>query len=185
MLDGGIPRRENEIERRSWSLSLWKYVMRCTIWYHLHNLKNVKSTQGGMLLLVKLQAKWYQIGQNITNIICEYLQGTLLKRQFTHTFLLHINYSYNHWWIVFVVWLTDERRLALFPAGTIVRDLHHRESPTRRAGFEPAQNLSLGLVEWSCAVVITTTPRCHSQLSFTCSNSTIETLGKDVNYVQI
>ena len=99
VLDGGIPRRENEIERRSWSLSLWKYVMRCTIWYHLHNLKNVKSTQGGMLLLVKLQAKWYQIGQNITNIICEYLQGTLLKRQFTHTFLLHINYSYNHWWI--------------------------------------------------------------------------------------
>ena len=60
------------------------------------------------------------------------------------------------WWIVFVVWLTDERRLALFPAGTIVRDLHHRESPTRRAGFEPAQNLSLGLVEWSCAVVMTT-----------------------------
>ena len=45
------------------------------------------------------------------------------------------------------LWLTDERRLALFPAGTIVRDLHHRESPTRRAGFEPAQNLSLGLVE--------------------------------------
>ena len=32
----------------------------------------------------------------------------------------------------FVVWLTDERRLALFPAGTIVRDPHHRESPTRR-----------------------------------------------------
>ena len=30
--------------------------MRCTIWYHLHNLKNVKNTHGGMLLLVKLQA---------------------------------------------------------------------------------------------------------------------------------
>ena len=26
-----------------------------------------------------------------------------------------------------------------------------------RAGFQPAQNLSSGLVEWSCAVVITTT----------------------------
>ena len=34
--------------------------------------------------------------------------------------------------IVFVLWLTDERRLALFPAGTTVRDPHHRESPTRR-----------------------------------------------------
>ena len=29
-------------------------------------------------------------------------------------------------------------------------------SDTPRAGFEPAQNLSSGLVEWSCAVVITT-----------------------------
>ena len=30
----------------------------------------------------------------------------------------------------FVVWLIDERRLALFPAGTIVRDPHHRKSLT-------------------------------------------------------
>ena len=29
-----------------------------------------------------------------------------------------------------MVWLTDESRLALFPAGTIVRDPQHRESPT-------------------------------------------------------
>ena len=44
------------------------------------------------------------------------------------------------------------------------RDHCQRSSPSRfsntpRAGFEPAQNLSSGLVEWSCAVVITTTPR--------------------------
>ena len=32
----------------------------------------------------------------------------------------------------YVVWLTDERRLALFPAGVIVRELRHREYPTRR-----------------------------------------------------
>ena len=44
----------------------------------------------------------------------------------------------------FSVWLTDERRLALFPAETIVRDPHHRSS---------------GLAEWNCAVVITTAPR--------------------------
>ena len=31
----------------------------------------------------------------------------------------------------FVIWLTDKRYLALFPAGTIVKDPHHRESPTR------------------------------------------------------
>ena len=29
----------------------------CATWYHLYNLKNVKNTHGGMLLLVKLQAK--------------------------------------------------------------------------------------------------------------------------------
>ena len=33
-------------------------------------------------------------------------------------------------WFVFVVRLTDESPLALFP-GAIVRDLHHHESPTR------------------------------------------------------
>ena len=55
---------------------------------------------------------------------------------------------------IFVVWLTDERYLALFPAGTIVRDPHHRESPTRHAqGLNLRRtNLSSGLVEWSCAV---------------------------------
>ena len=47
------------------------------------------------------------------------------------------------------------------------RDHCQRSSPSRisdtpRAGFEPAQNLSSDLVEWSCAAVITTTPRRHS-----------------------
>ena len=32
-------------------------VMRCAIWYHLYNLKNLKNTHEGVLLLVKLQAK--------------------------------------------------------------------------------------------------------------------------------
>ena len=46
------------------------------------------------------------------------------------------------------------------------RDNCQRSSPSRIsdtpwAGFEPAQNLSSGFVEWSCAVVITTTPRRH------------------------
>ena len=30
--------------------------MRCAIWYHLYNLKNLKNTYGGVLILVKLQA---------------------------------------------------------------------------------------------------------------------------------
>ena len=30
------------------------YVMRCTIWYHLYNLKIVKNTHGEVLILVNL-----------------------------------------------------------------------------------------------------------------------------------
>ena len=66
----------------------WMFVnvIRCAIWYHLYNLKIVKNTHGGVLLLVKLKAcnvtksntppwvfftifklyKWYQIAQNIS-----------------------------------------------------------------------------------------------------------------------
>ena len=36
-----------------------------------------------------------------------------------------------------------------------------RISYTARAGFEPAKNLSSGFVEWTYAVVITTTPKRH------------------------
>ena len=46
------------------------------------------------------------------------------------------------------------------------RDHCQRSSPSRisdtpRAGFEPAQSLNSGLVKWSYAAVITTTPRRH------------------------
>ena len=31
------------------------FAVRCAIWYYLYNLKNVKNTHGGVLILVKLQ----------------------------------------------------------------------------------------------------------------------------------
>ena len=34
-----------------------EYWTPCAIWYYLHNLKNVKNTHGGVLLLVKLEAE--------------------------------------------------------------------------------------------------------------------------------
>ena len=59
--------------------------MRCAIWYRLYNFKNLKNTHGGVLLLLKLQAKatllhgcfscffklckWYQIVQSITYVM--------------------------------------------------------------------------------------------------------------------
>ena len=50
------------------------------------------------------------------------------------------------------------------------RDHCQRSSPSRIsdtpwARFEPAQNLGSGLVEWSCAVVITTTPKFLSKFN--------------------
>ena len=44
-----------------------------------------------------------------------------------------------------------------------------RISNTPRAGFEPTQDPSLGFVKWSCAVVITATPR--SQMKSITSNT--------------
>ena len=37
-------------------ISIWFETLR-TIWYHFYNLKNLKNTNGGVVLLVKLQAK--------------------------------------------------------------------------------------------------------------------------------
>ena len=37
--------------------------MFCAIWYHLYNLKNVKNTHGGVLLLVKLQTFYQHTGK--------------------------------------------------------------------------------------------------------------------------
>ena len=36
------------------------FVMRSAIWYHLYNFKNGENIHGGVLLLVKLQAKSLQ-----------------------------------------------------------------------------------------------------------------------------
>ena len=52
--------------------------MRCTIWYNLHNLKNVKNTQGGVSLLVILQAEAWSIN---------YFSNPWIKMSFT----IHLN----------------------------------------------------------------------------------------------
>ena len=51
--------------------------------------------------------------------------------------------------------------------GHCQRSSPSRVSNTPRAGFEPAQNLSSDLVEWSCAIMITITPRRHILLERT------------------
>ena len=37
------------------------HVVLSMIWYHLYNLKNVKNTHGGVLLLAKLQGNSLQL----------------------------------------------------------------------------------------------------------------------------
>ena len=57
----------------------WKFIcMGCAIWYQLCNLKNMKNTQGGVLLLVKLQAE------------AKLLKVTFLHRCFSR-FLNYVN----------------------------------------------------------------------------------------------
>ena len=87
---------------------------------------------------------------DITGSKCswEVLSFDLLK---CNTFLI------NMLWTIF--WWTVDDELFLW-------DHCQRSSPLRIsealwAGLEPAENLSLGLAEWSCAVVMTTTSSCH------------------------
>ena len=42
-------------------------VVRCAIWHHLHNLKNVKNTHGGVLTLVTLLHGCFSRFLNCTN----------------------------------------------------------------------------------------------------------------------
>ena len=67
------------------------------------------------------------------------------------------------WWMMMNCFCNDQRKAFSLIS---TRDHCQISSPSRitdtpRAGFEPAQNLSSGLVEWSCAVVITSTTWRH------------------------
>ena len=77
------------------------YQMFYAIWYCLYNLKNVKSTYGGMPLLVNLQAySWkYHIRRNYNSFYCNYIlivsriirshQSRTLTFQKEYCYLLH------------------------------------------------------------------------------------------------
>ena len=66
-------------------------VVRCAIWYHLQNFKNVKNTHGGVLILVKLQAinAWNIFGRNMHGIMHGIMQGICMK------------YAWNNAWNIF------------------------------------------------------------------------------------
>ena len=54
-----IVSRVSGLEAKSNYCHIWKTgpcLMRCVIWHHFYNLKNVKNIHEGLLLLVQLQA---------------------------------------------------------------------------------------------------------------------------------
>ena len=57
--------------------------MRCLIWYHLYNLKNVKNTHGGVLILVKLQLEATfkaQFMKKLSNSEAEFKKSVAYKK---------------------------------------------------------------------------------------------------------
>ena len=71
----------------------------------------------------------------------------------------------------------------IFSWGHCQRSLSSRISDTPQAGFELVQNLTSSLVEWSCAVVITTTPWRHWVIEI-CFIEISELLKSDLSKLQ-
>ena len=74
--------------------------------------------------------------------------------------------------------MTDERRLVLFPARSIVKDPRHRESLIRREQDLNLPRTCPDFAKWSCAVVITTTPRWNPEKYF--SQKIIQKMSKAI-----
>ena len=73
--------------------------MLCAIWYNLYNSKNVKSTHGRVLLLVKLQAKVFNFNKNNTPpwlffTFLNWVNGAKLRKASHLDFHLLLK---NHW----------------------------------------------------------------------------------------
>ena len=62
----------------TWIMQLRNYyltfVMRCAIWHHLYNLRNVKNTHGRVLLLVKVNCTNGTKSRKASHLIMEYSQ---------------------------------------------------------------------------------------------------------------
>ena len=142
----------------TWSIKLcshmWHYVL-SRIWRNLlRDIEIVRNRRSEKLLKLGGGQKIF-----IFRGACPMREGIIFQGKVHNS--LHTMYDE----LFFVVWLTNERRSALFPAWTIVKDSPPSEvSDMPRVGFKPAQNLSWGFSEWSCSELITTTPRRQKML---------------------
>ena len=87
--------------------SIFLYAMRCAIWYHLHNLKNVKNTYGGVfsktcnLLKVTLLHGCFLHLLNCTN-------GTICLLSFKYLIPLGAGSKFNFHKALGVLWTSYE-----------------------------------------------------------------------------
>ena len=106
------------------------------------------------LLIVTVECKQILWSLQKESVISHVQQQPVARKRYILDWLMMMSCFLWYGW--------PTKGVALFPARIIVRDPHlSRISDTPRAGFKPAQNLSSGFDESSCAVVITTTPRSH------------------------
>ena len=61
-----------------------QYVMRCAIWYHLYDLKNVKNTHGGVLILVKSAWNFTKINTPAWVLFTFFLIVQMIPNRSTH-----------------------------------------------------------------------------------------------------
>ena len=79
------------VDKSAWIIAcLLIYEMLYTIWYHLCNLKNVKNTQEGVLVLVKLQALACKLTKSNTH---SWVFSTFLMLCKWHQITLRISYT--------------------------------------------------------------------------------------------
>ena len=112
------------------------------------------------------RGEWFQLNV-ITNLVWNFFSSGVFHSRiccslFRTAFFLDklFLHTCSQWWKNCFCGIVDQRKAFSLISS---RDHCQRSSPSRisdmpQAGFQPAQNLSSGLVEWSCAVVITTTP---------------------------
>ena len=97
-----------------------KSAMCCAIWYHLYNLKNVKNTHRGVLILVQLQASvvyeidlgliglyfWF-LTEAIVLLACSITKSDMVCQYFTQSFkILSVMYCHR---IIVIVTIRDLR----------------------------------------------------------------------------
>ena len=146
--------------------------MLCAIWYHLYNLKNAKSTHGGVLILIKLLRVTLLHGCFSRFLNCT--NGTkLLKGKGA----LHIGSVWDES-SKFCFQFQQQKGFSNNRFGEIYRVKSTNQSAQNLVNAKNRMTSLLSSRYYYQNVLTLRHLFCYTQLTFTCSNSTIETLEK-------